>query len=375
MKKNLKTAIVYDRLVKWGGAERLIQYLLQIFPQAHLFTLQYKPTPALSFLQTHPIHTSFLNRFPFKLLPHELLFPWASLAFEGFDFSDFDLVISLGSAESKSIITKPPTLHIHYLFAPTRYLWHQYHTFLHSLPSLLKPVFTLLAHQTRPLDYPTAFRPDKLITISHYIQQLTLKYYHRTSHVIYPPFDSTYWLKLKPSPINLPFQRFFLSINRLVPQKNLTFLIQTFNQLNLPLVIVGQGWLAPFLKKQAKNNILFLDNLTDAKLKYLYQHTTAFIMPQIEDFGYTALEAACFYKPIIHHPKGGQAEILKSYPLAYSFDPQNPSSLPTLLHSFLTQPFNPLSSWPSLSKMKQYFDPFTFTNFKQQILNLISSNI
>ncbi len=375
MKKHKKIAIVYDRLVKWGGAERLIKSLLKIFPSAHLFTLQYKPSPLLNFLHHHPIHTSFFNSFPLKLLPHELLFPWASLAFEQFNFSNFDLVISLGSAESKSIITKPPLRHFHYLFTPNRYLWHEYHTFLQSLPLLFKTFFISFAHQARITDFITSFRPDQFITLSYYTQRLTLKYYHRPSTVIYPPFNPNYWLNLKPQPLHLPFKHFFLSVNRLVPQKKLNFLIQIFNQLGLPLVIVGKGWLAPFLKKQARKNILFLHDLSDSQLKYLYQNSIAFIMPQIEDFGYTALEAACFYKPIIHYHQGGQAEILKNYPLSYSFNSHQPRHLSRLLQSLFKKSPTTLPHLPSLSKMKRYFAPFQFTNFKHRFLNLISSNI
>ncbi|NOY15049.1 MAG: glycosyltransferase family 4 protein [bacterium] len=371
--EDLKIAIVYDRLVKWGGAERLLKTISHLLPQAVFFSLKYKPQPALSFLKQHKVITSFLDKGIFKPFSHEILFPLANLAFEQFDFQEFDVVFSIGSAESKSIITNTKTKHLHYALAPTRYLWQDYHLFKASLPPALRPFFSYLAYKQRPADFITAYRPDKIITISHFINTQIQKYYRRPSQVIYPPFDLDYWQNLKPEPVKLPCrQPFWLAVARLAPQKRLDLVIKAAALKKEKVVIIGKGWLKNNLlrlSRRLQSPVYFLDSLTDSQLKYLYLNSLGLIIPQVEDFGYTALEAAALGKPIVYFDQGGSAEILSQYPLAYPYQPQNQQALTSKLTAVKSAAA--AKNWSKSSTIKQYFKPFLATRFKDEIKNII----
>ncbi len=369
-----KVAIVYDQLVKWGGAERLIQALVDLYPQADIITPKYKASSLFKFLDGRQLKTSFLSKFPFKYLPYQLTLPLNQIAIESFNFNGYKLVISLGATISRGIITNHQTKHLHYALASTRYLWQDYKLFKDKLPSLARFLFSRQASKLRLWDYLSGQRPDKIISISNFVSQEIKKYYRRDSKVIMPAFNHLYWRRLQSVPLNLPFDSFWLSVARLVPQKRLDLSIQAAAQAKKNLVIVGAGWLKNSLIKLAGKNklkVLFLTNLSDSQLKYLYQKSQGLIMPQREDFGLAALEACCFYKPIIFYRQGGAGEFLKDYPLAWSVKNQTSQDI----CQKLKQLPDSLPDWPSSAKMDKYFQPFSIYNFKKQMSNTVSKLI
>ena len=180
----MKVALVYDRVNKWGGAERVIIALRKIFPDSVLFTSVYKEDRA-SWARKIPVKTSFLQKIPFASSHHEVFATLMPVAFESFDFSDFDLVISLTSEAAKGIITKPQTKHISIILTPTRYLWSGHKDYFSN------PIFRIIiwpvVSYLRFWDKIAARRPDKLIAISETVQSRIKKYYGLESEVIYPP--------------------------------------------------------------------------------------------------------------------------------------------------------------------------------------------
>ncbi|MDZ7587106.1 MAG: glycosyltransferase [Patescibacteria group bacterium] len=294
----MKLAFVYDRINKLGGAEKILLALHQAYPQAPFFTAVYNPDTA-PFAKDLEIKASFLNYFPLAKTHHEL-YPWlTSMAFESFNFNQFDVVVSITSAEAKAIITQPKTLHLCYCLTPTRYLWSHRQQYIQN-PTLGKFLRFWLSYLQR-VDLINASRPDLYAAISQNVQRRIKKYYHWKSTVIYPPV-ATDKFSYRPA------QDYFLLVSRLVGYKNIRLAIRAFNQLQKNLIIVGSGREESSLKQLAGPTIKFKGQVSDQVLIKLYQHCQALIMPQVEDFGIVSLEAQASGKPVIAFQSGGARE-------------------------------------------------------------------
>lgn len=332
----MKLAIVYDWLDKYGGAERILTLLFNHFPEADIYTL-YVDLKKAKWARAYAkqIHPTFLQRFYDLGLPKSWLAPLMPFAIESLNLSDYDKILSLSSSFAKGVISRPESRHICYLFAPTRFLWHHTHRFF-SRRLFWQPFLGFL----RQWDSVAAQRPDKILTLSNYDQNLITKFYGRTSQILYPPFAKGYWKSLKPKrpEAKIPKQ-FFLVVSRLEPYKRADLVIRTFNQLqNVNLIVVGQGTEAQKLKKLAKANTLLLKEVNDNELAWLYQHAEALIMPQEEDFGYTALEAIFYHCPVIAYEKSGTAEILKN--TGFLFKEQTIKALTAAVENYHTKSYN-----------------------------------
>ncbi len=324
----MKTAIVYDRVNKWGGAERTLLALHEIYPEAHLFTSVYSAKKA-SWAKVFPkIVTSFLHRIPISRERHELLPFLMPMAFETLDLRDFDLVISVTSEAAKGVLTRPDAVHLCYLLTPTRYLWSGYHVYFKgtTFKALTKPIVKYL----RRWDKVSAHRPDRLIAISNEVKERTKKYYGRNSVVIHPPVEFEKFVADKP----LKKEDYFLYVSRLVPYKKADLAIEAFNDLGFPLVIVGKGSEEKRLKRKANKNIKFIGELKDNDLANLYRKAKGFIFPQEEDFGIVALEAQAAGTPVIAYRAGGALDTVIEGKTGIFFEKQDKKSLIKAIKKF-----------------------------------------
>jgi len=327
----MKVALVYDRVNKIGGAERVLETLHEIWPEAPLYTAVYWPQGA-PWAKKFQVIPSFLNKWPLAPEHHEF-YPWLTpLAFESFDFSEFDIVISVTSAEAKGIMTKPKTLHLCYCLTPTRYLWSGYgEYFKNKLRKFLaKPIIDYL----RGWDKVAAQRPDFYLAISQEVQQRIKKYYQRESEIIYPPVDIKKWKIDENSQFSIVNSQFFLVVSRLVPYKRVDIVVRAFNQLGWPLKIIGVGSEMEELKRMSRPNIEFLGQLTDQELLGYYQDCRALIFPQVEDFGLVPLEAQSCGKPVIAFRSGGALETVIEKKTGTFFYPQTTKALIKKLKEF-----------------------------------------
>jgi len=355
----MKVALVYDRVNKWGGAERVLLAFHKIFPDADLFTSVYNEKTA-SWANKFCIKTSFLQNFPFAKSSHELYASLMPIAFEGFNFDSYDLVISITSEAAKGIITNPNTLHICYCLTPTRYLWSGYNDYFRNpfLRFFSKPAVSYL----RYWDKIAAKRPNKYIAISTEVKTRIKNYYQEDSEIIFPPFmfpqnDTSGKTK----------GDFFLLVSRLVYYKRSDLAIEAFNKLGLPLKIVGTGSQMSYLKSIAKPNIEFLGDLTDEKLSFYYKNCKALIFPGLEDFGLTMVEAQSFGKPVIAFRGGGAMDIVKDGITGEFFSEQSLESLIKSMEIFSNKSYN--------SKLcRENALRFSFDKFKEQIQKAVSRN-
>lgn len=362
----LKIAIVYDRVNKWGGAERVLLALHKIFPKASLFTSVYNPKTA-PWAQVFPrVYTSFLQKVPFAKSFHQG-FGWLMpLTFESLDFDGFDLVISLTSEAAKGIITKPKTKHLCYLLTPTRYLWSHYDIYFRNnlLRLLSKPVVSYLRYWDRVV----AFRPDKVIAISEETKKRVKRYYGIDSKVVYPPlFYNNHKVSGSSQTLLIGGVRprdYYLVVSRLEPYKRVDLVIDAFNRLGENLVIVGSGSQLPYLKRSAGANVKFLDHLSDNALAFYYQNAKALIMPQFEDFGLVSLEAQSYFLPVIAYRKGGALETVLENKTGIFFDKQNTFSLIDAIKRFARMKFSNDDFQSNLQK-------FSFEKFKEVFLGEI----
>jgi glycosyltransferase involved in cell wall biosynthesis len=317
----MKTALVYDRVNKWGGAERVLLALHEIFPEAPLYTSVYDSKRA-SWASVFPeIKTSFLQKFPFAKSNHEFLGTLMPLAFESFDFSDFDLVISITSEAAKGIITKPGTIHICYLLTSTRYLWSHNDEYFKgtTFKAIAKPFVDYL----RKWDKIAANRPDKIIAISTEVKNRIEKYYNRKSNIIFPPVNTSIQYNIEVDSC----KKYYLLVSRLVKYKKVDLAIKAFNNLGYPLIVVGTGREEHRLKSKSKKNIKFVGKVSDKELAGYYKYAKALIMPQEEDFGIVSVEAQIFGVPVIAYKKGGVLDTVIPGKTGFLFDSQTVDSL------------------------------------------------
>jgi glycosyltransferase involved in cell wall biosynthesis len=336
--KNRKVAIVYDWIDKWGGVERLLLTLHELYPEAEFYTSYYDKRKA-TWAKDLTIKTSFIQKLPDIIKCNRVLslflYPYA---FESFNLSEYDLVISVTSLFAKGVITKPQTKHVCILLTPPRYIWGDSSAYTHKniFIALAKKIF---GNYFKKWDYIAAQRVDEFISISKLVAKRCKLYYGRESTVIYPPFDVEYWEKAKKNMEknvpHLPNDPFYLVVGRIEPYKRLDLVLDAFKKFrDKKLVVVGTGSEEDVFKKQAGENVTFMKNLTDKQLAFVYSHAKVLIMPQEEEFGYVALEAQFFGCPVISYQKSGAAETVLNGKTGLFFPEQSADALAKKLVEF-----------------------------------------
>ena len=352
----MKVAIVYDRVNKWGGAERVLLALHEIFPNAPLYTSVYDSKSA-SWAKVFPrVYTSFLQKIPFTKGNHEFLAVFMPLAFSLFDFSKYDLVISVTSESAKGIRTKGKTKHICYCLTPTRYLWSGYNNYFRG--NLFRAISWPVVELLKIWDRNVAQKPDKMIAISTEVQRRIKKYYSRDSQIIFPP------VKMLKNNSTKEGRKYYLLVSRLdFGYKKVDLVIETFNKLGLPLVIVGTGREENKLKKMAKENIIFAGYVNEKRLFEYYKNAKALIMPQEEDFGIVAVEAQSSGVPVIAFKKGGASDTVINGKTGILFDRQTVGSLTKAVKVFNRKKFDSKLIIENAKKFRE-------SVFKKQFIDL-----
>lgn len=334
----MKIALVYDRVNKWGGAERILLLLHEMFPDAPVYTSVYDPEAA-PWAKELDIRTSFIQKIPIARPHHEFFALLMPMAFESFDLSKFDLVISLTSEAAKGIITKPGTKHICICLTPTRYLWSEYETYFPN--SIVRFFLFPLLSYLRSWDKAAAQKPDLMIAISKTVQGRIKKYYGRESSIVYPPLFLNHEARSKKQE-NTGDKDYFLVVSRLsrfTPHKRVEMAIKAANRLGLKLKIIGGGDTAYF-KKMAGKTVKIVGAVTDQRLANYYNNCTALIFPGVEDFGLVMIEAQSYGKPVIAYKAGGATEIVKEGKTGEFFENPTVSSLVKTLKSFNRSKYN-----------------------------------
>jgi glycosyltransferase involved in cell wall biosynthesis len=306
MKKNqkLKVAIVHDFLTQMGGAEKVVEVLHDMFPEAPIYTSMYDPQAMPDYYRQWDIRTSFLQKMIAKKHSHRLALLLYPAAFESFDLSDYDVVISSSSAFAKGVITQPHTTHICYTHAPMRYAW-MTRSYVKN-ERIGKPFRALLTpglHYLRTWDSIASNRVDRYVANSSAVAKRIQKFYRHECDVVFPPVDTE---KFAIAP---EVGDHYIVVSRFVPYKRLDLAVEAFTKLGRPLKVVGTGRQMKALKEVAGPTVEFLGHVKDEELTRLVSTARAFVMPGEEDFGIAAVEAHASGRPVIAFAAGGSLDV------------------------------------------------------------------
>lgn len=365
--KQTKIAIVHDYLVQRGGAERVLEAMLEVFPTADIFTGIYSPKNFGEIVTGKKVTSVTEGRKLLQKFPKYFTFLMPSL-FESLDLREYDLVISITSGYAKGVLTNPDQLHISYINTPPRFLYGYSVETTKRNAWYLRPLVSIIDHNLRIWDFAAAQRPDYIISNSKEIESRVKKFYARESTVIYPPVDIE--LAQKPTPKNDALsQPYFLAIGRLVAYKNFDLIIEAFNLARLNLVIIGSGKEEGRLKKMAGDTVKFVGNVSDDEKHQYLSNCLGLIFPVVdEDFGIVPIEAMAHGKPVLAHRSGGPLETVVEHKSGLFFDEAN-------LDSFISK----LKEFDDSIRMKKFdsefikesVQKFTKDSFQKHLLSFI----
>ena len=313
MLNNLRVALVHEWFIDYSGSERVVEQILQIFPQANLFAVvEFLPSELRGFIQNKSVKTTFIQKLPFAKTKYRSYLPLMPIAIEQLDLSSYDLVLSSSHAVAKGVLTSPNQLHICYVHSPIRYGWDLQHQYLReaNLETGFKSwLARWFLHQIRLWDTRTANGVDAFVANSRFIARRIYKVYRREAKVIYPPVNVQ------------DFQvgdgvkdDFYLTAARFVPYKRMDLIVEAFLQMpDKKLIVIGDGAGLPKIRNLAANsaNITLIGYQPPQVLREYMQRSRAFVFAAEEDFGITVVEAQACGTPVIAFGKGGALETIQ----------------------------------------------------------------
>lgn len=359
-----KVAYVHDWLVTYRGGEKVLEALLEIYPDAPIFTLFYDRQAMPSSIQNRQIIVPQWLQ-PFKRYRKHLL-PLLPFIMESFPLEEFDLVISSSSCVAKGVMTGPETTHISYLHSPMRYIWDQRQLYLEGKNRLVRLLIHGISTMLRTWDRTSSSRIDHIVANSSFVAKRAEKYYSKTASVIHPPIDIAKF-SVQPSSGK---EGYFLIAGAFVPYKGFDLAIKACEMIGKRLIVAGSGDDETRLRALAGTTTKFIISPSDEKIAQLLVDADALLFPGIEDFGMIAIEAMAAGTPVIAFKKGGALDFVQPGKTGEFFDEPNEYSLSTILENFDRECFEP-------TLIKQYANKFSknnfLENFNKQLNQLLES--
>jgi glycosyltransferase involved in cell wall biosynthesis len=357
----MQVALVHDWLTTIGGAEKVLEALVETFP-AKLFTLvqdqeKLQGTP----FEEMEVKTSFIQKLPRAHLKYRSYLPLFPLAIEQFDVSDFDLVISSSHSIAKGVLTHADQVHICYCHTPMRYAWDLYQQYLREskLKSGVKgAIAKCFLHYLRMWDAHSSTRVDAYVANSHYVARRIHKLYEKEADVIYPPVDVDYFSLFEEK------EDYYVTASRMVPYKKMDLIVEAFSEMpDKKLIVIGDGPEMEKIKKKAKKNIELLGYQSNDMLLFYLQRAKAFVFAALEDFGILPVEAQGCGTPVIAYGKGGARETVIENETGIFFNEQTVSSLISAVKAFEIKEFDP-------QKIRAHAEQFQPEIFKEKFRSL-----
>jgi glycosyltransferase involved in cell wall biosynthesis len=300
-----KVAIIHDWLNGMRGGEKVLEEILQLYPDADVFTLFYEPEKVSPLINSKRVFTSRLNRSALIKKHYQFFLPWFPRHIEAFDLNDYSLVLSSSHCVAKGAIPAPEARHVSYIHSPMRYAWDQYYAYFAGAGYFRRKIIQKEISRLRVWDVSSSARVDDFIANSNFVSQRIEKYYRRQATVIHPPVDTDFF-----QPAAKPSRDYFLLVSALVPYKNIGLVIEACRQLGEKLIIVGRGPEQKKLKKIAGQGSEFMQTVSAEILKGLYQNARAFVFAGVEDFGIAFAESQACGTPVIALNRGGARDIV-----------------------------------------------------------------
>ena len=321
-----RIAIVHDFLYTYGGAERVLEEMLHVYPHADLFSLfDFVPEADRGFLGGRPVTTSFIQRLPKARTHHRHYLPLMPLAVEQLDVSDYDIVLSSSYVAAKGVLTRPDQLHVCYCHSPVRFAWDLQHQYLRE-QGLTRGIKSMMArmilHYLRTWDTRTANGVDVFLSNSDFVGRRIRRVYRRESTTVYPPVDLN---KFTPGEEKADF---YFTASRLVPYKKVDLIAEAFAKMpERRLIIAGDGPMMDRVREKAGPNVRIVGYQSDEDLLRYMRLARAFVFAAEEDFGIVPVEAQACGTPVIAFGRGGAAETVVAGETGVFFEEQTPESL------------------------------------------------
>ena len=359
----MRVALVHDWLPFMGGAERVLTNFLEIYEDAPVYTSVYNRENLKGILKTCNIKGSFLQNIKGAVKDHRKYFPLMPTAFEMFDLNEYDLVLSSSSSCAKGVITNPSTCHICYCHSPMRYGWEFFYEYTHNMGKYKKMFVKYAMNYMRMWDRISSDRVDYFIANSKNVAKRIWKHYRKESYIIHPPVRSKFFT------VGENKEDFFLIVSRLQEYKKVDLAVEVFNDLKLPLVIIGDGPMRELIEKKVTSpHIKILGRQSDEVISEYYSKAKGFLFPGEEDFGITPLEAQASGTPVIAFGKGGALETVVNEQTGLFFEEQTISSMKEAINRFNKMTFNK-------QEIRAHAEKFDEEIFKNKMKNFVNERL
>ncbi len=322
----LKIAVVHDWLTVYAGAERVLEQIIQLYPETDLYSLiDFLPEDKRAFILNKKVNTSFIQRLPLAKKKYRSFLPLMPLAIEQFDLSEYHLIISSSYAVAKGVRTHSKQTHICYCHTPIRYAWDLQDQYLREseLDRGIKGILArFILQHIRKWDLKTSQRVDYFIANSKYIAERIKRIYERDSAVIYPP------VSVEKFEICTKKEDFYITVSRMVPYKKIDLIVETFTVMSdKKLIVIGDGPDFAKIETKAGRNIELLGHQPFEVVRDYMRRARAFVFAAEEDFGIAPVEAQACGKPVIAYGRGGALETVLENKTGIFFKEQTVESL------------------------------------------------
>lgn len=357
----MKVAIVHYWLVGMRGGEKVLEALLDLYPQAVIITHVYDPERVSDQVRSHEVRETFIGRLPGAKKHYQKYLPLMPMALELMDMQEFDLVISSESGPAKGIIPRPDAVHVCYCHSPMRYIWDHYHVYRARAGRLARLMMPWMAHKLRIWDVTTAARVDHFVANSGFIAQRIGKYYRRDADVIFPPVATEDFA------ISETVGDHYLLAGEMVSYKRADLAVEAFNASGRKLIVVGEGEMRETLEAKAGPNITFLGRVPFDRLKQEFANCRALIFPGEEDFGIIPVEVMACGRPVIAYGRGGALDTVREGQSGLLFHEQTVEALNAAVDRFEADP----TLTPAPADIRAFAQGFDTQVFKDQFKALV----
>lgn len=332
-----RVAVVHEWLTIPGGSEKVVLALLDLFPQAELFTSIYDPAPWPAAITQRRVHASWLSRIPGATRNYPRLLPLMNAAFRSFDLRGFDLVISSNHASAKNVRVPNGVPHVCYCHTPMRYAWDLGFLEGEDIGRLERALAPPVARWLRRVDRRAAAGPTVFVANSHHVSERIATYYRRDAVVIHPPVETGRFLGVQRAPGD-----HYLSFGRLVPYKRPADAVAACRRLGRPLWVAGDGRGRPEVERAAGGDprIELLDFVPDERVPELFSEARALLFGGVEDFGIVPVEAQAAGLPVIALGEGGVRDSVVDGVTGILYDTPGPEGLAAAIERFEASTFD-----------------------------------